>query len=181
MVGPQIYVDLKDRQLGFPSSLALSWSTSRWTSWVISQSGIIVRRFFRGCPFNVDGTLKQFEEAQEIRSSVDATAAYDTISITNFENTLPRTWYSHWSGRRDKRGLPICIFDIASLDTATTKSYGRDHLVDIASFSFKQAWKRASVRIGYQQAVGDLLSRGCVARVYVSCRMHFDIESTCHD
>ncbi|KAK1780885.1 hypothetical protein QBC45DRAFT_390941 [Copromyces sp. CBS 386.78] len=75
--------------------------------------------------------------------------------------------YSHWSGRRDKRGLPICILDIASLDTATTKSYGRDHLVDIVSFSFKQAWKRASVRIGYQQAVGDLLSRPeVVARVY---------------
>ncbi|KAK3399184.1 CRAL-TRIO domain-containing protein [Sordaria brevicollis] len=163
-------------------------------------------RFLRGRSFDVDGALKQFEEAQEIRSSVGATAAYDTISINDFENT--KNMYPHWSGRRDKRGLPICIFDIASLDTATTTSYGKDrtspdatrriilchdyltrfvlplcsamrdrsdpdipltsavYLVDIASFTLKQAW---NVR-AYAQDISKLLATcypEVVARVYV--------------
>lgn len=31
--------------------------------------------------------------------------------------------YPHWTGRRDKRGLPVCIFDIAHLDSAAMAAY----------------------------------------------------------
>jgi hypothetical protein len=33
------------------------------------------------------------------------------------------TQYPHWTGRRDKRGLPICFFDISHLGSDTMKSY----------------------------------------------------------
>lgn len=48
------------------------------------------------------------------------------------------------------------------------------YLVDIVSFTFKQAW---NVR-AYAQDISKLLATcypEVVARVYVSCRMHFDI------
>lgn len=31
--------------------------------------------------------------------------------------------YPHWVGRRDKRGLPICIFDFGKLDSRTMNAY----------------------------------------------------------
>ena len=31
--------------------------------------------------------------------------------------------YPHWWGRRDKRGLPICLFDINKLDSTTIAEY----------------------------------------------------------
>lgn len=31
--------------------------------------------------------------------------------------------YPHWTGRRDRRGLPICFFDISYLDAQRMKSY----------------------------------------------------------
>lgn len=31
--------------------------------------------------------------------------------------------YPHWTGRRDRNGSPICIFDIAALDSSTMNTY----------------------------------------------------------
>ncbi|KAK4164714.1 CRAL-TRIO domain-containing protein [Cladorrhinum sp. PSN259] len=160
-------------------------------------------RFLKARSFNVDGAAKQFQESLAIRNSVDAIAAYDSIDVAQFERA--RSMYPHWSGRRDKRGLPVCIFDIAHLDADALASYGKQratvdgttrqaivfhdyltrfvlplcsamkpgepvtsavYLVDIGSFTLKQAW---SVR-GYAQDISKLLATcypEVIDRVYV--------------
>ena len=39
------------------------------------------------------------------------------------ELTADSLEYPHWSGRRDKRGLPVCLFDIDKLDSNTVAEY----------------------------------------------------------
>jgi hypothetical protein len=38
-------------------------------------------------------------------------------------NTYTKEQYPHWSGCRDKRGLPICMFDVACLNRETIADY----------------------------------------------------------
>lgn len=45
------------------------------------------------------------------------------ISKSIFKLYLIYVQYPHWTGRRDKRGLPICVFDISALDSATMNAY----------------------------------------------------------
>ncbi|KAH7257893.1 CRAL-TRIO domain-containing protein [Fusarium tricinctum] len=82
-------------------------------------------RFLQGRNFDPEGALVQFEEAMAIRKENQAIEAYDTISVADFEQA--RKIYPHWSGCRDKLGLPICMFDIALLDSETIAKYNSSH------------------------------------------------------
>ncbi|KAH7198351.1 CRAL-TRIO domain-containing protein [Fusarium flagelliforme] len=78
-------------------------------------------RFLQGRGFDPQGALNQYEEALSIRKDTQATEAYDVISINDFEEA--RKMYPCWSGRRDKRGLPICMFDVAQLTSENMAKY----------------------------------------------------------
>ncbi|KAJ5227901.1 hypothetical protein N7489_008609 [Penicillium chrysogenum] len=67
--------------------------------------------------FDPDGALKQFQEACEFREKKHILRLYDSVDISDFEQA--RQFYPHWSGRRDKKGLPICMFDVEHLDRDT--------------------------------------------------------------
>ncbi|KAI0408302.1 CRAL/TRIO domain protein [Xylaria palmicola] len=75
---------------------------------------ITLFRFLYARAFDIPGALRQFKEAQAIRTSVNTAGAYDTIDIDDFEHL--RSIYPHWSGHRTKRGLPLCTLDAANLD-----------------------------------------------------------------
>ncbi|KAM0236632.1 hypothetical protein ACHAP5_009318 [Fusarium lateritium] len=82
-------------------------------------------RFLQGRNFDPEGALAQFEEAMAIRKEHQVIEAYDTISVEDFEQA--RKIYPHWSGCRDKLGLPICMFDIALLDSEAITKYNSSH------------------------------------------------------
>ncbi|KAJ5519707.1 hypothetical protein N7463_000160 [Penicillium fimorum] len=71
-------------------------------------------RFLVARQFDPDGALKQFQEACEFREKNHILRLYDLIDIANFEQA--RQIYPHWTGRRDKKGLPICMLDVGRLD-----------------------------------------------------------------
>ncbi|KAF5676553.1 cinnamoyl reductase [Fusarium heterosporum] len=78
-------------------------------------------RFLKGREFDPEGALKQYQEAIVIRNDNQVIKAYDTISVQDFEQA--REVYPHWSGRRDKRGLPIYMFDVALLSSEVIAKY----------------------------------------------------------
>ncbi|KAM0293795.1 hypothetical protein ACHAO9_001481 [Fusarium lateritium] len=82
-------------------------------------------RFLQGRNFDPEGALAQFEEAMVIRKEHQVIKAYDTISVEDFKQA--RKIYPHWSGCRDKLGLPICMFDIALLDSEAIAKYNSSH------------------------------------------------------
>ncbi|KGO50389.1 hypothetical protein PEX1_016440 [Penicillium expansum] len=71
-------------------------------------------RFLIARRFDPDGALKQFQEAYEFREEKHILRLYDLVDIANFEQA--RQIYPHWTGRRDKKGLPIFMLDLDHLD-----------------------------------------------------------------
>ncbi|KAJ5560728.1 hypothetical protein N7513_003127 [Penicillium frequentans] len=71
-------------------------------------------RFLKARQFNADGALKQFQEASQFRREKHTVRLYDIVEIADFEQA--RQFYPHWTGRRDKSGLPICMFDLSFLN-----------------------------------------------------------------
>ncbi|KAK4215714.1 CRAL-TRIO domain-containing protein [Rhypophila decipiens] len=80
-------------------------------------------RFLKARQFSIDAAMEQFQESWAIRTSVDAIRGYDTIDVDIFESI--RHMYPHWSGRRDKRGLPICLFDTTHLNADALARYSK--------------------------------------------------------
>ncbi|KAJ5295054.1 hypothetical protein PENANT_c037G00098 [Penicillium antarcticum] len=71
-------------------------------------------RFLTARRFDPDAALTQFKEACQFRQEKSTLQLYDIIPIDDFEQA--RQFYPHWTGRRDKNGLPICMFDVTYLD-----------------------------------------------------------------
>lgn len=80
-------------------------------------------RFLRARSFDVQGALKQLRESATAHKSNYIAELYDEIDVNVFEETRSR--YPHWSGRFNKRGLPIFVFDVINLNNAAIKSYER--------------------------------------------------------
>ncbi|OGM44205.1 hypothetical protein ABOM_007696 [Aspergillus bombycis] len=57
--------------------------------------------------------LEQFQEATTFHADRNVHAFYNAISVDDYEDT--RRLYPHWTGRRDKQGQPIMIFDLAHM------------------------------------------------------------------
>ncbi|THC92559.1 hypothetical protein EYZ11_007970 [Aspergillus tanneri] len=76
-------------------------------------------RFLRARKFDPDGAFEQFREACRFRKENHIHEVYDGIRLEDFETA--RRVYPHWTGRRDKRGLPICIANFINItgDTVT--------------------------------------------------------------
>jgi hypothetical protein len=72
----------------------------------------IFRRFLSARLFDVQGALKQFTEAQAIRSSVNTAAAYNSIEIDDFEH-LRSIVCAYCSG------LDVLLLELTSPVTST--------------------------------------------------------------
>ncbi|KAF7586322.1 hypothetical protein BBP40_009069 [Aspergillus hancockii] len=68
-------------------------------------------RYFKAGRLNIQRSLRQLQDAAEFHRKNHAFRMYEGIRIQAFEET--RKLYPHWTGRRDKRGLPILMFDMA--------------------------------------------------------------------
>ncbi|KAL4863210.1 hypothetical protein BDV12DRAFT_30614 [Aspergillus spectabilis] len=58
--------------------------------------------------------LEQYEQATKFHAENNALRLYDSISVSDVEDT--RVLYPHWTGRCDREGRPILMIDIAALD-----------------------------------------------------------------
>ncbi|KAH8911536.1 CRAL/TRIO domain-containing protein [Coniochaeta sp. PMI_546] len=78
-------------------------------------------RFLRARRWVVQDAYKQFSETEEWRTANHLDVLYDTIDIDAYEQT--RRLYPQWTGRRDKRGIPLYLFEIRHLDSKTVSTY----------------------------------------------------------
>ncbi|KAL8950082.1 MAG: hypothetical protein Q9222_003866 [Ikaeria aurantiellina] len=80
-------------------------------------------RFFTARKCDIHEAYNQFQDAHVTREANDVLGFFDRMDVNDYEET--RKLYPHWVGRRDKRGLPICIFDFGKLDAKTMNAYRR--------------------------------------------------------
>ncbi|KAI5304141.1 hypothetical protein KEM56_006804 [Ascosphaera pollenicola] len=78
-------------------------------------------RFLRARRFDVQGGLKQFEDTEKWRKENHIDELYAEIDIDSYEES--RRMYPQWTGRRDKRGIPVYVFVIKHLNNKNMAAY----------------------------------------------------------
>ncbi|GAW20755.1 hypothetical protein ANO14919_102660 [Xylariales sp. No.14919] len=78
-------------------------------------------RFLRARRWVPQDAYVQFSETQKFRNANEIEKLYDTIDITSYEAS--RKLYPRFTGRRDKRGIPIYVFKIGHLDSKAVADY----------------------------------------------------------
>lgn len=71
-------------------------------------------RFLRARGFNPVAAQKQFSDAENWRKQHGVDNLYNTFDVDEFESS--KRFYPRWTGRRDKNGLPLYVYRIASLN-----------------------------------------------------------------
>ncbi|KAK0636728.1 CRAL-TRIO domain-containing protein [Bombardia bombarda] len=78
-------------------------------------------RFLRARRWVVPDAYKQFHETEVWRKANHLDVLYNTLDIDAYEQT--RRLYPQWTGRRDRRGIPLFVFEIVHLDSKTVAAY----------------------------------------------------------
>ncbi|KAL7800284.1 CRAL-TRIO domain-containing protein [Trichoderma ceciliae] len=78
-------------------------------------------RYLRARRWIVDDALVQFNDTEEWRAVNNIDMLYRTIELEAYEQS--RRLYPQWTGRRDRRGIPLYVFEIRTLDSKTIANY----------------------------------------------------------
>ncbi|AEO66241.1 4f6c2139-3e82-4a84-9500-39349b0b7b01 [Thermothielavioides terrestris] len=78
-------------------------------------------RFLRARKWVVKDAYAQFKDTEDWRKANQLEVLYDTIDVDAYEQT--RRLYPQWTGRRDRRGIPLYLFQIRHLDSKTVSTY----------------------------------------------------------
>ncbi|KAF2723496.1 CRAL/TRIO domain-containing protein [Polychaeton citri CBS 116435] len=78
-------------------------------------------RYLRARKFNPQDAYIQFKDTEDWRKENQLDQLYETIDLKEYEET--RRLYPQWTGRRDKRGIPVYVFEVAHLDSKAVSAY----------------------------------------------------------
>ncbi|GAB7357013.1 hypothetical protein MBLNU459_g7841t1 [Dothideomycetes sp. NU459] len=78
-------------------------------------------RYLRARKFVPQEAFGQFKDTEDWRKENQLDKLYDTIDIDEYEAT--RRLYPQWTGRRDRRGIPLYLFEVAHLNTKAVSAY----------------------------------------------------------
>ncbi|KAK6345760.1 hypothetical protein TWF718_007667 [Orbilia javanica] len=81
----------------------------------------LLLKFLRASRFNLVPALRQFETTEKWRKDGAINEIYDGFDVKEFEET--RKYYPQWTGRRDKNGVPIQVYEVGSLDSRKMNLY----------------------------------------------------------
>ncbi|KAF2641489.1 CRAL/TRIO domain-containing protein [Massarina eburnea CBS 473.64] len=81
-------------------------------------------RFLRARRFLPSEAFKQFKETEDWRKENGIQDLFHVIEVEEFEQT--RRLYPQWLGRRDKRGIPVFVFEVAPLNSKNISTYEKD-------------------------------------------------------
>ena len=71
-------------------------------------------RYLRARKFIPQEAFGQFKDTEDWRKENQLDTLYDTIDVEEYEAT--RRLYPQWLGRRDKRGIPVYLFEVSQID-----------------------------------------------------------------
>ncbi|PKS07326.1 hypothetical protein jhhlp_005928 [Lomentospora prolificans] len=88
-----------------------------------SHDDTVLLRYLRARRWVPAEALKQFKESHIWRKANDLDVLYHTIELDSYEQS--RRMYPQWTGRRDRRGIPLYLFEIKQLDSKAVAEYER--------------------------------------------------------
>lgn len=78
-------------------------------------------RYLRARKWVVQDAYKQFSDTENFRGANQIGLLYDTMDIDCYEES--KKLYPRWTGRRDKRGIPIYVYQIRHLNSQAVAAY----------------------------------------------------------
>ncbi|KAI8939543.1 hypothetical protein NX059_003312 [Plenodomus lindquistii] len=81
-------------------------------------------RYLRARRYVPQEAFKQFKDTEDWRKENKLSDIFNNIEITEYEQT--RRLYPQWLGRRDKRGIPLYLFEVAHLNSKNISAYEKD-------------------------------------------------------
>lgn len=78
-------------------------------------------RYLRARRWIVQDAYQQFKDTEEWRKANQIDILYKTIDLDAYE--MARRLYPQWTGRRDRRGIPLYVFEIRHLDSKAVHAY----------------------------------------------------------
>ncbi|KAG6299556.1 hypothetical protein E4U09_008058 [Claviceps aff. purpurea] len=78
-------------------------------------------RYLRARRWVPEDAYRQFKDTEDWRASNQIDTLYRTIELEAYEQS--RRLYPQWTGRRDRRGTPLFVFDVKKLDHKTVSEY----------------------------------------------------------
>ncbi|PCH03903.1 Hypothetical protein PENO1_030090 [Penicillium occitanis (nom. inval.)] len=91
---------------------------------VPSHSDATLLRFLRARKFDVQGAYKQFSETEDWRKENKIDDLYENIRLESYERT--RQMYPQWTGRRDRRGIPVYLFEVKHLTSKNVSQFSQE-------------------------------------------------------
>lgn len=82
-----------------------------------SHDDATLLRYLRARRWDLPAAHAQFRDTEAWRAAIGLDALYDSADVDAYEAT--RRLYPQWTGRRDRRGIPVYLFEIRHLDTKT--------------------------------------------------------------
>ncbi|KAJ4265087.1 hypothetical protein NW762_005333 [Fusarium torreyae] len=86
-----------------------------------SHDDPLILRYLRARRWSVEDAYTQFKETEDWRKANDLDVLYDTIELNAYD--FSRRLYPQWTGRRDRRGIPLYVFEVKTLDSKTVHEY----------------------------------------------------------
>lgn len=84
------------------------------------DDGTLVR-YLRARKFVPQEAFIQFKDTEIWRKDNDLVALYEKIDIHDYQEA--RSVYPQWTGRRDKRGIPVYLYEVGNLDSKKMIAY----------------------------------------------------------
>ncbi|KAL1998582.1 hypothetical protein VTN02DRAFT_5934 [Thermoascus thermophilus] len=86
-----------------------------------SHDDATLLRFLRARRFDVNAAFQQFKDTEDWRKENKIEALYENIDVESYEEA--RRVYPQWTGRRDRRGIPIYVYVIKHLNSKNMAAY----------------------------------------------------------
>ena len=96
-------------------------------------------RYLRARKFIPQEAFTQFKDTEDWRKENQLDKLYETIDIHEYEQS--RRLYPQWTGRRDKRGIPFYVYEIAKVDPKAVSVYTNSKDSRKQSTNTKVPWK----------------------------------------
>ena len=94
-------------------------------------------RYLRARKFIPQEAFGQFKDTEDWRKENQLDKLYETIDVNEYDQV--RRLYPQWTGRRDKRGIPLYVYEINSVNAKDVSSSGKDSRKQ--STNSKVPWK----------------------------------------
>ncbi|KAK5114722.1 hypothetical protein LTR62_002296 [Meristemomyces frigidus] len=81
-------------------------------------------RYLRARKFIPQEAFKQFKDTEDWRKENQLDRLYETIDVHEYDMT--RRVYPQWTGRRDKRGIPLYVYQVSQVSAKDVDAHGKE-------------------------------------------------------